>query len=86
MLSREMVVRWCCGMAAAPAMHGRRGAARAARRSNSVMPGLWQLPALREAAVPDAELRMTVRHAIMQANYYVRVRAVSEDDVGAHCA
>ncbi len=45
------------------------------------MPGLWQLPALREAAVPDAELRMTVRHAIMQTNYYVRVRVVHEDDV-----
>jgi A/G-specific adenine glycosylase len=51
--------------------------------SNSVMPGLWQLPALREPAVPDAELRMTVRHAIMQINYYVRVRSVIEDDVDA---
>jgi len=49
--------------------------------SNSVMPGLWQLPVLQDANVPDADLRMTVRHAIMQTNYYVRVRAVAEDDV-----
>jgi len=49
--------------------------------SHSVMPGLWQLPALREAAVPESELRMTVRHAIMQVNYYVRIRNVAEEDV-----
>ncbi len=47
----------------------------------SVMPGLWQLPALRDAAVPEKDLRMTVRHAIMQVNYYVRIRTVFEDDV-----
>jgi A/G-specific adenine glycosylase len=51
--------------------------------SASVMPGLWELPLLREPAVPDSELRMTVRHAIMQVNYYVRVRTVFEDDVKA---
>ncbi len=49
--------------------------------SNTVMPGLWQLPALRDAAVPEAELQMTVRHAIMQVNYYVRVRLVVESDL-----
>jgi A/G-specific adenine glycosylase len=47
----------------------------------TVMPGLWQLPVLKHAAVPDRELRMTVRHAIMQVNYYVRIRTVFEDDV-----
>jgi A/G-specific adenine glycosylase len=47
----------------------------------TVMPGLWELPALPDAAVPDEQLRMTVRHAIMQVNYYVRIRTVSEDDV-----
>jgi A/G-specific adenine glycosylase len=46
----------------------------------TVMPGLWELPALRSAAVPEQELRMTVRHAIMQVNYYVRIRTVFEDD------
>jgi len=49
--------------------------------SLSVMPGLWQLPVLKNAAVPEETLMMTVRHAIMQVNYYVRIRAVSEDDV-----
>jgi A/G-specific adenine glycosylase len=49
--------------------------------SVSVMPGMWELPKLLEAVVPDKELRMTVRHAIMQVNYYVRIRSVSEDDV-----
>jgi A/G-specific adenine glycosylase len=51
--------------------------------AQTVMPGLWELPALREAAVPEPELRMTVRHAIMQVNYYVRIRNVFEDDVEA---
>ena len=51
--------------------------------SLTVMPGLWELPTLRESAVPDQELRMTVRHAIMQVNFYVRIRTVFEDDVEA---
>ncbi len=33
--------------------------------------------------VPAEDIRMTVRHAIMQVNYYVRVRTVFEDDVDA---
>jgi A/G-specific adenine glycosylase len=51
--------------------------------SQTVMPGLWELPALRDATVPEDELRMTVRHAIMQVNYYVRIRTVFEDDAEA---
>jgi hypothetical protein len=47
------------------------------------MPGLWELPLLRESAVPKQELRMTVRHAIMQVNYRVRVRTVLAEDVEA---
>ena len=49
----------------------------------SVMPGMWELPKLRSAAVAEEDLRMTVRHAIMQVNYYVRIRTVFEDDVDA---
>jgi A/G-specific adenine glycosylase len=49
----------------------------------TVMPGLWELPMLKDAAVPDAELRLTVRHAIMQVNYDVRIRTVFEDDIDA---
>ncbi len=49
----------------------------------SVMPGMWELPTLRYPEVPEGELRMTVRHAIMQVNYYVSIRTVFEDDVEA---
>jgi len=51
--------------------------------SLTVMPGMWELPALIDADVPAEELRMTVRHAIMQVNYYVRIRTVLEGDVDA---
>jgi A/G-specific adenine glycosylase len=51
--------------------------------NETVMPWMWELPALRHAEVPASELRMTVRHAIMQVNYYVSVRTVFEDDVDA---
>ena len=49
----------------------------------TVMPGMWELPALVQADVPEDEVRMTLRHAIMQVNYYVRIRTVFEDDVEA---
>ena len=49
----------------------------------TVMPGLWELPSLRDTQVADDELRMAVRHAIMQVNYYVRIRTVFEDDAEA---
>jgi A/G-specific adenine glycosylase len=49
----------------------------------TVMPGMWELPTLRHQEVPESELRMTVRHAIMQVNYYVRIRTVFEDDAEA---
>ena len=70
---------------------GRNGGTKLAREvlleqrpaSHSVMPGMWELPALREAAVPEQDLRMTLRHSIMQVNYYVRIRSVMEDDVEA---
>ncbi len=49
--------------------------------SVTVMPDMWELPALTDAAVPEDHLRMVVRHAIMQVNYYVRIRGVLEDEV-----
>lgn len=49
--------------------------------SETVMPGMWELPVLKEKHVPGPELRMAVRHAIMQVNYYVRIRTVFEDDI-----
>jgi len=47
----------------------------------TVMPGMWELPALQQVEVPGEHLRLAVRHAIMQVNYYARVRTVFEDDV-----
>jgi A/G-specific adenine glycosylase len=49
----------------------------------TVMPGMWELPSLRNQDLPANEVRMTLRHAIMQVNYYVRIRAVAEGDVKA---
>jgi A/G-specific adenine glycosylase len=49
--------------------------------AQTVMPGLWELPALLDPNVPAEDLRMTVRHAIMQVNYYVRIRSVPEEEV-----
>jgi A/G-specific adenine glycosylase len=49
----------------------------------TVMQGMWELPVLRDSSVPQKHLRMTVRHAIMQVNYYVRIRTVFEDDIDA---
>lgn len=51
--------------------------------SVTVMPGMWELPSLREATVPPEHVRMAVRHAIMQVNYYVNVRVVAESDLAA---
>lgn len=45
----------------------------------TVMPGLWELPSLRE--MPNGDSRMVVRHAIMNVNYVVRVRDVSEAEL-----
>jgi len=46
-----------------------------------VMPVLWELPPLGSPAVPEANLRVTIRHAIMQVNCYVRIRTFLEDDM-----
>ena len=73
MLSREVGHALCV----------RDGAVLLERRPDqlTVMPGMWELPALREAVFLEEHLRMTVRHAIMQVNYYVRVRTVAEDEI-----
>jgi A/G-specific adenine glycosylase len=52
----------------------------------TVMPGMWELPALLQAEIPADDVRMTLRHAIMQVNYYVQIRNVFEDDVAAMTA
>jgi A/G-specific adenine glycosylase len=54
--------------------------------SNTVMPGLWELPALAEGGRTDGEERLTVRHAIMQVNYVVRVFGVTPEHCGENAA
>ena len=43
----------------------------------SVMSGMWELPTLRKT--PNGDARITVRHAIMNVNYIVRIRKVEEE-------
>ncbi|HKF47572.1 MAG TPA: A/G-specific adenine glycosylase [Terracidiphilus sp.] len=81
MLSREVGHALCLRKAHGPGAHGREILLEQRGSTQTVMPGMWELPQLREATVPEQELRMTVRHAIMQVNYYVRVRIVFEDDM-----
>ncbi len=81
MLSREIAHALSVRSSNKPGRFGREVLLEQRPATESVMPGLWQLPALHDAAVPQNEVRMTVRHAIMQVNYYVRIRTVFEDDV-----
>ena len=83
MLSREIAHALAVRAIRKPGSAGREVLLEQRPVTVSVMPGLWELPALRETAVPEPEVRMTVRHAIMQVNYYVRIRTVFEDDVDA---
>ena len=81
MLSKEVAYALAVRSGSLPGFTNREVLLEQRPDSNSVMPGLWQLPMLRESAVPETELRMTVRHAIMQVNYYVRIRTVDEEQV-----
>lgn len=85
MRSREvghaLSVRTSLNPESAPGQRGREVLLEQRPASHTVMPGLWELPALLDPVVPQQDLRMTVRHAIMQVNYYVRIRTVFEDDV-----
>jgi len=82
MLSQEVACALTIRTGVIPGMANREVLLEQRPESNTVMPGLWQLPELREADVPASEIRMVLRHAIMQVNYYVRVRTVFEDDLG----
>ncbi|MGA2085560.1 MAG: A/G-specific adenine glycosylase [Terracidiphilus sp.] len=87
MLSREVAhalsVRISQNPKNGPGQSGREVLLEQRPASLTVMPGLWELPTLLDPAVPEQELRMNVRHTIMQVNYYVRVRTVFEDDIDA---
>jgi len=81
MLSREVAYALAVRSGRQPGEHHREVLLEQRPESLTVMPGLWELPTLRNVDVPDADLRMTVRHAIMHVNYYVRVRDVSIEEI-----
>jgi A/G-specific adenine glycosylase len=81
MQSREVAYALSVRMGMIPGQASRQVLLEQRLDSLTVMPGMWELPPLADPAVPGDELRMTVRHAIMQINYYVRVRTVLEEDV-----
>ncbi|MGB8258708.1 MAG: A/G-specific adenine glycosylase [Terracidiphilus sp.] len=83
MLSREVSYALSVRTGRLPGQNHREVLLEQRPAGQTVMPCLWELPTLRETAVPEDALRMTVRHAIMQVNYYVRIRTVFEDDVDA---
>jgi A/G-specific adenine glycosylase len=83
MQSREVAYALCVRDGERQGLAGREVLLEQRPASLTVMPGLWELPALLDTNVPEQELRMTVRHAIMQVNYTVRIRDVPEDDVAA---
>jgi len=49
--------------------------------TNTVMPGLWELPAIEPAETPATAPVLTVRHSIMQVNYTVRVHAIAASEL-----
>jgi A/G-specific adenine glycosylase len=52
--------------------------------TNTVMPGMWELPPLAIEDSSALELRLSVRHAIMQVNYTVRVYTLAPDKIATH--
>ena len=81
MIKREVGYALCEREGSEPGSDSREVLLQQRAETASVMPGMWELPALRDAIVPESELRITVRHAIMQVNYLVRVRSVSPEDL-----
>ena len=49
--------------------------------TNTVMPGMWELPAIVAGEKAGWEERLTVRHAIMQVNYVVRVFTAPQESL-----
>lgn len=49
--------------------------------TKTVMPGMWELPAIAQGDSAHLEERLTVRHAIMQVNYTVRVYTLPPDQI-----
>ncbi len=81
MLSREVAFALAVRSNGEPGQYPREVLLEQRAATQTVMPGMWELPSLLETVVPPTELCMAVRHAIMQVNYYVRVRNVPHGEV-----
>jgi A/G-specific adenine glycosylase len=79
MTTREMA----CALAVRNTRTGARVLLEQRAATSSVMSGLWELPACNEKDVADIHPAITVRHAIMQVNYVVRVYALSPRQIPA---
>jgi len=73
MTTREVT----CVLAVREGRTGRRILLEQRAETNTVMPGLWELPSCTEGDVVGLEPAMTARHSIMQVNYVVRVYAMA---------
>ena len=78
MTTREMV----CILAVRDGKAGSRVLLEQRAATNTVMPGLWELPTCGDEDFAALEPIVTVRHAIMQVNYIVRVYALAANAVG----
>jgi A/G-specific adenine glycosylase len=54
--------------------------------TNTVMPDMWELPALEAVEAAAFKEAITVRHAIMQVNYTVRVHSLTPHDISPNAA
>lgn len=46
----------------------------------SLMPGMWELPELDPAYIPEGRRALTLRHSITDTNYYVTIYELNADD------
>ena len=77
MITREMA----CVLAIHEGKAGSRVLLEQRASTNTVMPGLWELPVCESDCTAGLEPVLTVRHAIMQVNYLVRVYALGAKEV-----
>lgn len=75
--SREMA----CLLAVREGKAGKRVLLEQRAATNTVMPGLWELPTCGNQDIAELEPVVTVRHAIMQINYLVQVYVLAANAV-----
>jgi A/G-specific adenine glycosylase len=77
MTTREIA----CALVTRPTRNGTEVLLEQRSATNTVMPGLWELPPLESIPSPPSKSILTVRHAIMQTNYTVQVHELPPKQV-----